>query len=473
MGEERHLHPLQILPLIGRYLFLLLLPLARGLLAIRSPYALYVWLRGAWFDLLIVLLIFLFSYFTWRCSTFCCRDGFLVVKNGLFYRREAMVPFTHITSLSVEAPFYLAPVRAKRVLIDTAGRTRKNPNFQLLMHSRDADALLARHLPESPANQRRRYRSLWRHLLFLSVFVSNTATGVLFLATAFNQTGRVIGRAFQQQLLTDLENLAGVVAFIPQTAALIALILLTGWGIAILRNLLNYIGFSVTRHPSRLHIRAGFPVRRNITCDIWAINYLDFRQSILSKLLRLYVVFIHCAGYGRRKYDKAVLLPAASAKDVDRITQQLLWELPRQPASLRPVKNAVWRYIRPPLCACALIPPAVFLLCRLFPSFADAVPALGLMALLPLLWWLLLSVLDRCSAGVGVAPSDYTLRYARGFVLHTVVIPKSRISVIRFRQSLFQRARGTCDLQVYTYHERRCHRVRQLPLKEAYQLLQI
>ena len=104
MIEEKRLHPLQIIPYVGKYLFLLLLPAARGLLAIRSPEALYAWVRGAWFDILILLMIVLFSYLTWRCNTFSCDGENLIFKNGLFIRRESRIPLGHITTLSSEAP---------------------------------------------------------------------------------------------------------------------------------------------------------------------------------------------------------------------------------------------------------------------------------------------------------------------------------------------------------------------------------
>ena len=137
MGEYRHLHPLQIFPFIGKYLFLLFLPLLRGLLAVRNPAAFSEWLRGAWFDILILLLIVLFAYLSWRHSTFCRTATHLIIRRGLFIRQETILPLGRITTLSVESPFYLVPLRAKRVFVDTAGGKRRTADFQLLLHSRD------------------------------------------------------------------------------------------------------------------------------------------------------------------------------------------------------------------------------------------------------------------------------------------------------------------------------------------------
>jgi uncharacterized membrane protein YdbT with pleckstrin-like domain len=48
------------------------------------------------------------------------------------------------------------------------------------------------------------------------------------------------------------------------------------------------------------------------------------------------------------------------------------------------------------------------------------------------------------------------------------VIPADKIVEIRFRQSIFQKLAGTCDLILYTRTEgRKKHRIRSLPLAEA------
>ncbi len=463
MDKPRHLHPLQMLTLTGKYLVLLILPLSRRLSLSAA---------GGWGDLLILPVILFCVYLTWRGSTFCCQNGCLFIKTGLFFRRESVIPLGNITALSVEAPWYLLPLNARRVWIHTAGYTRKDPSFRVLMYRRDADVFLRAHLPNIRTEHPPQYRPLWRHLLFLCFFVSNSATGAILLFTVFHRSEIAIGNTFRQQLLDELKLLTRLIPFLPQTAALIALILLIGWGLVILRHLLNHIGFIVTRYPDRLHIRAGGLVRRDILCHTKQINFLDLRESVLSRLLKLKVAFIHCAGYGRRRYDKEVLLPAVPAADIDRVTRELLWELPRLPVQLRPGPHAWFRYVRWPVITGLSIPVAVMIANRLLPTFSDLFPVLGLMVALPILWWLILSVIDRCSAGVAVSDTGYTLYYARGLVLHTAVIPKHRIRMIRIRQSVFQRWRGMCDLVVYTHHQRRGHRVRQLSKIQVYDLLQ-
>lgn len=64
----------------------------------------------------------------------------------------------------------------------------------------------------------------------MSIIVSNTLTGVVFLATFINKAGELLGEEFQRRLLVGLEGVAGLLAFLPQTGAVLALILMAaGW----------------------------------------------------------------------------------------------------------------------------------------------------------------------------------------------------------------------------------------------------
>ena len=467
MHEYRHLHPLQIFPFIGKYLFLLLLPLVRGLLAARSPAAFSAWLRGAWLDLLVIAAIVLFAYLSWRCSTFCYTATHLTLRRGLFFRQETVLPLRNVTTLSVESPWYLMPVHARRVFLDTPGRKRRTADFELLLHSRDADELLSFARPRGGDDAPIVYRARRWDLLFLSELVTSTPTAVLFLATVFQQSGRILGEEFQALVLAELQNIAALATFIPRTTALAALLLLIAWGIGFVRNLLHHSGFTVTRHRAALHMHTGLFTKRDHVCALADINFLDCRQSVFGRFFRLQCAFIHCVGYGKRKNDASVLFPALTRQNSGELSRLLPEFLPT-PATLRPSRSALFRYTRLPLLACMLPTPTVILLTHRLPFWTELIHFGGLMAFLPAAWWLLLSIFDCFSAGIGVSDTTYTLRYARGFCLHTVILPREKVSQICLRQSVFQKRRGCCDVLFYSHHERRAvHRVRHLPLSQV------
>ena len=58
--EYQRAHPIQMIQSTAKYFFLLLLPVLRGLLF--SGGDLTVWMDGAWFDLLIILIMVTLGY---------------------------------------------------------------------------------------------------------------------------------------------------------------------------------------------------------------------------------------------------------------------------------------------------------------------------------------------------------------------------------------------------------------------------
>ena len=230
----------------------------------------------------------------------------------------------------------------------------------------------------------------------------------------------------------------------------------------------------MTRYNTFLYIRTGLFIRRQYTCPVKGINYLDYRQSVLSNILRLNVVFIHCIGYGKRKNDKAVLVPAASRTTTDRTVKKLLWEFSRKPVQVHPAFGALWRYMRWQLLACALLVPAVMILSHFFPFWAELIRLGGAVCVFPLVWRLVLALFERAATGIAAGDDCLTLCYAKGFVLHTVVLPHDRISCIQLRQSVFQKPVGACDVWIYSYNERTtAHRIRQLPLEDVKKTLHL
>ncbi len=165
----------------------------------------YNWLAGAWVDLLVVLFILFASYLRWRFQFYRYDEQGLTVRRGVLIRRTVTIPQSSISTLTVEESFYLRPFRAVHLLADTDAGPFQRADCQLTLHREDACGLLERHGRE-PNLKPRLYRPRWTELAFLSIIVSNTLTGVVFLATFINKAGELLGEEFQRRLLVGLEG---------------------------------------------------------------------------------------------------------------------------------------------------------------------------------------------------------------------------------------------------------------------------
>lgn len=443
------------------------MPLLRSLPYISTPESLYRWVRGTWIDLTAIMLLLLLPFLAWLGHRYSLDDTKFVIRRGVFLQRTSYIPRQHIATLLIERPFYLRPLGAVRLAIDTDAGIRHKADFRLTVSRRRACDILE----QQPAGSYRplhAYQPPWRRMALLSLLMSNSLSGVVLLAITFQQAGVLLGEGFQNRLLGELENAAGYVSVIPRTTALLALLVIAGWCVAAAGNLFRHTPFRAVRCADSLTIRTGYAVRRDYSCTVRSVNYADLRQSLFSRLLRLYAVFINCVGYGKVKNTMAVLIPACGGRRAGRELRRLLPECRYHPVELRPVRFSLLRYCLFPFWGLALLYPIYRVVFFLLPDWQELVYHLTFMAYIPCIWLLLVKVVDRYSAGISCRNGMLTLRYSRRFTLHTLIVPQEKVVSWQLRQTPFQRRSNACDLLLYTYNEYRVsHRVRNLPLAEV------
>lgn len=286
MNDFERQHPLAVVYAFSKYIVLLLFPLLRSLMLLKGDFR--AWAKGAWADILVLLLIVGFGVLQWLCVTYSLRIKGLYVESGVLLNEVRYIPYANLSSAVVERPFYLRPFRVVRVRLETDSGSRSRADVSLLLRNRQAQEMVdagIRLLIEEPAEEPRIYQPRTLSIAILSLITSNSLTGVLFLSTFISQTGKVLGAQFEQMLVHSLTRLVRFLAFnVPPAAAMAAAILLGGWGIAFLINLINHLGFRAVRKGRLLFIEAGIFVRREYYLSVERINFLTLRQSLLAKL---------------------------------------------------------------------------------------------------------------------------------------------------------------------------------------------
>ena len=463
MDEFQRQHPLAIVHAFSKYLLLLLLPLLRSLLLLGGN--VWVWAKGAWFDILILIFVVGFGVLQWLCTTYALQNKGIYVESGFLINEARYIPYTNLSSAVVEKPFYLLPFHIVRMRLETDSGSPAKADVSLLLRERQAEEVLERgtgFLAEAAGTSGggliRVYRPRALYIAILSLVTSNTLTGVLFLATFISQTGKVLGEQFEAMLVHSLTRLVQFLAFqVPPAAAMVAAVLLGGWGIAFLLNLVNHLGFQATRQGKLLAIRVGILVRKEYYLAVERINFLTLRQSLLTKLFGFCSAFINCTGYGKEKNELSVLLPAVDKRDLRRNLRLILPEMRVMDRRYKPPKRVITRFLIPP-CGTILGLLAGFWLLRwLFPSLSGLIWYFAVMAEIPAIWWLFVKIAAFFHVGIGIRGDIYTFHSTFAYAFFTTVLHKDKIAKTEVRQSLFQKMAGCADIRVFTFTETRHH----------------
>ncbi len=462
--SARREHPLAIPGHIPYYYLLLLLPLLRGIWYIRLPDGFPRWLRGAWFDGAVILILLALSAIAWRRRTYDLNPHRLRLCRGILFTRTTLVSLRWITTLTVKRPFWMRPFHAVKVSADTDGGNHRLADVRLTVWHSHA----AYFLPDSADGVYLCAKS-WR-IWLLSLLSSDSFGGLLLLTAALRQSSVLLGEGIRHTVMDNLEAVANTLTAIPRTAALLILIIAVGWIIGTIRHLLCHSPFALCRRDDTLTIYMGRLTRRIHCCAVEAINYVDIRQTLTAHLLKLYTVYVNCTGYGKDRNTLSVAIPPCR-----RVTTEwrvLFPHLHPCAVTLRLAKGATFRYGRLPLLLLLLLPLGGQMAGWLFPPWQELITYLSIMTALPCGWLGAVRLASCRVAGIGYRNGQYSLCYPRRLTLHRVTIPREKVAMIRIRQSLWQRYRGVCDLCIYSNHEfRRPHKVRHLRYNDVNQLL--
>lgn len=476
--QYRHSHPINIIEKTSKYLLLLAFPVIRAFFISEGGF--YQWLSGAWFDLIIIVIIAILGIWSWYKYVFAITDEGIYVLKGVIFKKERYISYKMLSVFMSEEPFYLMPFKAVRISADTDAGDKSRLDFTATVKKEIAYEFVkkARCPLVNSKDIKKVYLPKNFYIAVLSFITSNSITGVIFTATFISGAGKVLGKEFEKLLVSQITSIISIISsiavIIPPIAAAIALTILGGWGVSFIMNILRHLRFTVTRQTRSLHITSGIVTYRNYYITTDRINMIEMRQSLMTKLFGMYSVFVHVNGYGKHKDELSVLMPACQKYEMTNNLRLLLPEISLSKRKLKPKFRYISRFLIPPITLIAVITVIWTYIYQSVIRFEDIALYIGVMTEIPCLWYLFVKILSFFRTGIGEDDKAYTLYYNYGYRIKTVVIPKDKAVKFKIRQSIFQMFSGGCDLIVYSYSEdRKRHVVPNLNLRQVKEFLKI
>lgn len=447
-------HPLYIWYDARKWIWLLLIPVLRAVFSPRD--AIFI-LLSSLRDLGLALLLIGYSAMKWRGARYRLHNG-ITLDQGLLFRHSLRVVADDAASVEVERTPFMWLLRGCRVRINTAG-LRRRADATLYLPARTAHGLLG----TQARKQSRRYSARPWPILVLAASGSNAAVGLLTLAPALRQSGRVLGAQVPDRVYGLVDRILSL--GLPPLLNSLANLLVLSWGVAFLGSWLRNTGFTACRAGSELHLASGLLTRRHIVIDSRKITALELRQTLFMKMFRLYTATITAAGYGREKGARPVVVPAARARELCAALDGLMPDYPICSSCLRPKFSSIMRYIGTPLSWMAV---------GLLPLWLGGVwKMVAAIWFIGTTWWLLIRLAGFFWSGFGVSSEAVTMRYTRGLALYAVHVPLEVADCAIISRSPWQVRFDTCTVELHCFGEKhRRHRVLALPYHQAKALVE-
>ncbi len=475
--------PIKIFSYCSKNMWLLIFPLIRGLAAVRLMDfdGLYRWFEGAWFDLLIVILIFEIGFIRWKFSLFEVKSDRIIYTSGIFLRTVTDIPFSKITSFTIENRFFMRMFRASDIYIDTNSGKFGDNDLKITVHRREAFAvrnIVKKYISENHGELigdcHYRYKPKWSNIFFFSFIFSSTLTGVIYISVFFIKSGKIVEEIIQERMIDKISDVSKTVAeflpvYISPVTVTIALIFIGSWLISFIANIMRYSKFRISVYGRIAEINAGILTKRDYYINSSKINYIDLRQSILTKIAKVMSINVNCSGYGNSKKEIPVFIPLMHKNHAVPALKAMIHDAP-EPKNLdfKPSLRFLWRYSWRAVLLCLLSIVVYAGLNYIFPVYHDAYVFLLIMSEIPSVWYLIVCIISNRTSGISYSKESICIKYSRGYVFHAVLADRNKIVKSVISQNIFQKRSKTCDIIIYVNSERTInHKVKSIKYSDA------
>lgn len=469
-------HPLKILKYSAKNIWLLVFPLLRGIWAMNlNVNQLYMWIKGAWFDIVVVILIILFGFAKWWFSKIRFTESAIIHKSGIIVRTKKVIPYENLASITREYSYYLRIFKAVRIYVDTCAGVFKSHDMKLIF-SRDKCNEFMKQVPQQEENSSGDYKYVPSIALifFFSILFSSSFSGVLYIGAFFIQGGQValdVVHKSIDQITSEVSKF--LIVNIPYAVLTVIIIAFGTWFISFITNMIRYSKFKTRRCRHNIKVESGTITPRYFTICQDKINYYYLKQNLLMKIFRVMSVNVSCPGYGTSQNKNfPVLLPIETKRRIQgklRDIAEIEFKYKRQ---YKPRLDSFWQYIWLAVYMIVGIYPISLIVPKIAPQFSNVAFFFTIMLEIPAVWYFVIRIAALLTSGVTIDDDKIIIWYSKRYAMYTIIAEKSKLVKVDIRQNWFQILFShKCSVGFYFNGEMsERHYVKSLKMKQAQEI---
>lgn len=466
-------HPLKILSYSAKNLWLLIFPLIRGILSIRigDIQALVDWFAGAWFDILTLLIILLTGYVRWQFSRFNVKDNSIIFLNGVIVRTRKIIPLNSISSVTEEKSFFLRPFKATTLFVNTRAGTL-DKDLSLLVTEKTLHWLrnaINTNDVTTDNSQTFEYKPNFWHTFFFSFIFSSTLTGAIYIFVFLFKAGSIVEQFLQRSVIDEFNMVTETVTEklmlnVSPIFVGLSLIIAFSWILSFITNIIRYTNFKIKKNSHGVFIRTGVLTKRRYKICENMVNYTDLCQSFWTKIFKFVSINVNCSGYGSTNEEIPVFIPIMSRKNCQDTISAIMPNMKIYPNNYKPRWTNFWRYTYKSIIPCVLVVMVYLVGIYFLPSATSVIRFITLMLELPLIWYLIISIISLFTTGFSLKDNQLCIRYSKGFSFHTILVSDIKIAKVSITQTIFQKYSDTYNITFYlTTEQSQGHKVMGMP----------
>jgi putative membrane protein len=379
----------------------------------------------------------LWGFLSWRATTYEVSGGAFHLRQGVIQKNERTIPLEHVQSVDTVQGIIQRLFGVVEVRVETAGGGASEPDAALSALDRDAAEALRREI-EGPRREdiaeKESGPAVLRRLGTRELLIAGATSGQIgvalsLIAVVSQLFDDVLSEGFVQRLYESLAPRS--------VTAVVALILIVGllaWLLAIGGTILAYAGFTLSRDGDFLYIKRGLLERREATIPLARIQAVRIVEGVLRQPFGLAALRVESAGYGEDAGVSTTLFPLLPRKETQKLLIDATPEFAVAPTLERLPARALRRYVlRAAIPALLLTAAAALIYFLTLDSLLGGLFALVLIPPAAAHGWL------RYRAAGWAFEDDRLITRIRRLARSTAIAPRRRLQSRDVIRSPFQR----------------------------------
>ena len=313
MKKEFRAHPLMLVSLIKPFLFVLVLPVLKGVI----QYIIKRRVTGVLtLELIAFMIITLIAALRCRSFRLICGKSGVTVKLGVLFKSTAFISVNKLSSVQTVRNPIDAVFRAVSYRINTEAGPKGKSDFDFKLSTKDS-AEVSR-LLYGEDNYTAVKFSVFK-VAVMAATTSSAVSGMLIGVPIINKTGKLLGIALNNILLDEINSVSsGFKSYFPPIVNAITLVFLLSYAVSFVYSLFKYINFKLFLEKEKLEVRSGFFVRSRSAFKKSSVNDVIIYQTPLMRIFKRYAMKVSVGGYGGSKSETAVIVPSGRRGEIKR-----------------------------------------------------------------------------------------------------------------------------------------------------------
>lgn len=438
MNAFHSAHFLTVLFSLTKYFWVLLLPVARTVLAFGFDYQNAF--KGYEADIFILSLFFLYALTRWLFSSVKITEKEMIYKRGVIFRKTISVSPENTSCIKLwQNPF---SVIFRCFILRVYQNTTKKPIIKMYCTKKTAEEI--RKLYQMEEGKLTEYK--FNPFLYSLIF-SDSKGGFLILSALLSFSGVVTGKTIRRLAEENLTVLSDFTHNIPTLLIASGLFFLTVRLISFLLEAFYVADMQVYENGHFLFIKRGIFKKTlyRISTKKENTGFLLSTNSILFR--KYYSLYAGVSGFGQGKYDNSLVFPIVDKMTVNRETTKLYRKSSPEHNKIFADKKSISSYIT----KWFVMYVVSCLLCSAIASLGILGNAFYLAFFPPLLFlFLIFLAMNKWRYSyVEIKGDVVTFCYTKGLKVHKYITECRKCPKIQIRQNIFQKRKEIADICIY------------------------